>query len=72
MTAFSIQDPYANQPSKNDDDTESEFKINSSISDADAQELLKKLGCFNSNKTKRDLAAATLHLQATTWKKWSQ
>lgn len=66
MTAFPIQDPYTDRSVEIKDDVESDFEIDSTISDADARELFKELELFNPINTQRDLATATRHLQEMT------
>ena len=74
MPAFSIQSPYTNQlePENvlSDSESESDFEIDSNISDADAQELLKELKAVNLATAQRELTDVTLHIQETTWKRW--
>lgn len=72
MPAFSIQDPYPERLIEAEDpNSDSEFEVDSDISDADAQEFLKQLEAIDFATPPRGLADATLYLLEITWKRWS-
>ena len=72
MPKFSIHDPYVPQEGVETPNEQSDFEIDSDVSDEEAQELLKELKTLEPSTVQRDLADATLYLQRIAWERWSK
>ena len=73
MTGFETLNPYPEPMSAPDRETkdDSDFSVDSDISDADLQELRKKIKRADPAKVQRDLADVTRALLEATMKKWT-
>ncbi len=71
MGPFRIQNAYPGE-ADGDSDSGSEFGIDSDVSDAELLELQRSLKKLDPKKMQRDLADATIALQAAAMKRWER
>lgn len=71
MAPFKIQNAYPGQADDASDDG-SDFEIDSNVSDADLLELQQELKRLDPKRMQRDLADATIALQAAAMKRWER
>jgi len=71
MGPFKIQNAYPGQADGTSDDG-SEFEIDSDVSDTDLLELQRELKKLDPKKMQRDLADATIALQASVMRRWER